>query len=76
MPIRAREWHPLMQKLERIFQKMEEEGVTISWEDRCFVVTEKDGKEWELLDLEDRDYQLGPTTFPPTLEYKLVRDEE
>jgi hypothetical protein len=77
MPIRATNSHPLVQKLERIFQKMEDEGVKIIWEDRCFIVTGEDGKPWEIRELEDTGYfQLGPTVLPPFLEYKLVRDEE
>lgn len=79
MPIRAKEHHPLVQKLGRIFQKMEDEGVRISWEDRCFVITGEDGVEWELHDLGNDDmscFQLGPTELPPAMEYKLIHDEE
>ena len=75
MPIRAKDNHPILRKLECIFRKMEEEGVRISWEDRSFVVTGDDGVEWEIRDLEDGgDFQLGPTLLPPSLEYKLVRE--
>jgi len=66
--------HPVMLKLERIFTKMEEEGIRISWINRSFFI-ESEGVEWELRDLETSgDFQLGPTDLPPSMEYKLVRE--
>jgi len=74
MPVRATNVHPLVKKLERIFQKMEEEGITISWGYNCFLVKGDNEIEWEMKDLDQGLDEFGPTNLPPNLEYKLVRE--
>ena len=72
---RAKDTHPLVQKLDRLFETMDKEGLSIVWNDCCFVVRDKSGECWELRDLEYPDVDTdAPCELPPICVYKIVRD--
>ncbi len=74
--IKAKDNHPLVQRLERVWEAMEKENISIEFFYHRFIVTDhKTGESWELLDLEE-DFNGTPigVTLPPTFEWKLCQD--
>lgn len=74
MAIRAKQTHPLHKKMEELFQKMEELGLTITIGSySTIIVTDRaTGEEWYL---RDADSSQPITDMPGWCEYKLVKDD-
>ena len=78
--VRCKASHPLVKKLEKLFDSMREAHISISVcpdSSHISVSWEGSGTEYRLLDLEDSaDEPRRPIELPPELEWKLVFEKE
>lgn len=74
--LRLTDNHPAMQALNRVFECMATEGITIN-ADRYGTMVSHEGKEYWLMDLESGDRHMGAITqFPSEMEFKLIKESE
>lgn len=79
---RCKDSHPTLLKIQKIFELMEDLGITMDPHQVGgeTVVYDRDipGQRFHLLDLEDSEYEntYSPVDFPPALEWKLTFKKE
>lgn len=74
--LKLKEQHPAFQALNRVFECMATEGITIN-NSRYGTTVTYEGKEYWLMDLESSDRHMGAINqFPSEMEFKLIKDSE
>lgn len=73
MRFRLKEAHPLYYKLEKLFEFLESAKIDLCWNPYAGFIVTHEGKEYNLLDQEDRD-RPSLYNLPPTMEWKLCRE--
>lgn len=72
--IRAKDNHPLHAKLEKLWNFMDELGISFDIPlSNVFKVQVNDGKKtWNMVDIDNENYSIDH--IPPAFEYKLVKE--